>query len=185
VDVLAGIFVGGASSRMGGRPKGLLTTADGTPLVDRLRAMFDALAIDHVLVGRRAEYASIPLVALQDAPSGIGPIGGLAALLDHAGERRALAVACDMPFVTQSDVERLLAEEGAIAAAPRRGDRWEPLFAVYDAPRARPFVTRAITDGRYGLQALLSAMGARVVPIDPAHLDDWDSPQDLARKSES
>lgn len=183
MHVVAGIFVGGASSRMGGRPKGLLTTPEGITLVDRWRAMFEALGVEHVLVGKRAEYASIPLVTLEDDPPGVGPIGGLAALLAHAGEGRALVVACDMPFVTREDVEALLASEGPVALAARRDDRWEPLFARYDAPRALPVVRAHITAGRLGLQGLLTALGARPIAIEPAHLADWDSPQDL--KSES
>ena len=180
---VAGIFVGGASSRMGGRPKGLLTTPEGITLVDRWRAMFTALGVEHVLVGKRAEYASIPLATLEDDPPGVGPLGGLAALLAHAGERRALVVACDMPFVTREDVEALIAGEDAVALAARRDDRWEPLFARYDAPRALPIVRQHIAEGRLGLQALLTALGARPIAIEPAHLADWDSPQDL--KSES
>lgn len=182
--VVAGIFVGGASSRMGGRPKGLLTTPDGITLVDRFRALFEGLGIEPVLVGRRPEYASIPLATLEDDPPNVGPIGGLAALLAHAGPRRALVAGCDMPFVTREDVEALLAS-AAIAAAPRVEGRWEPLLSIYDAPRALPVVRRAIAEGRLGLQALLTTLGARPVAIAPGHLADWDSPQDVARKSAS
>src|SRR5690606_25110478 len=105
-----------------------------------------------VLVGKRPEYAAISLATLEDDPPGVGPIGGLAALLAHAGERHALVVACDMPFVTREDVTALLSSEGAMAVAARRDERWEPLFARYDAPRALPVVRRRIAAGRLGLQ---------------------------------
>lgn len=183
-DVLAGIFVGGASTRMGGRAKGLLERG-GSTLVDRWRATFDALGIEHVLVGRRAEYASVPLAALPDDPPGVGPIGGLAALLAAAGDRRALAVACDMPFVTRQDVEALLAAPRAPAVAPRRDGRWEPLCALYNAPMALPVVRARIAAGHLSLQGLLNALGAREIEIDGAHLADWDSPQDLDERSAS
>ena len=183
--VVAGIFVGGSSSRMGGSPKGLLRTTGGITLIDRWRAIFEALEIEHVLVGRRSEYASIPLTVLDDAPSGIGPIGALAALLAYAGPKRAIAVACDMPFVTRSDVERLLASRDSVAVAARRKGRWEPLFSSYDAPRALPVVRRAIAAGRFGLQPLMTTLQACPIDIDPRHLDDWDCPQDLEGKSAS
>lgn len=182
-DVLAGIFVGGASSRMG-EPKGLLETAGGVTLIDRWRAMFDELGIEHVLVGRRSEYAGIDLRALEDDPPGIGPIGGLAALLEEAGERRALAVACDMPFVSREDVVALVEAPRSPIVAPRRGDRWEPLCAIY-APEALSIVRAQIERGRRSLQALLDAAGATEIALPSAHLDDWDTPQDRARTSES
>lgn len=178
-DVCAGIFVGGASSRMGGRAKGLLPGPGGVTLLERWHRLFEALEIESMLVGRRPEYAAIPLPQLEDAPAGVGPLGGLAALLAAAGERRAVVVACDMPYASQEDVEALLAAPAAPIVAPRRDGRWEPLFAVYDAPTVLPFVRRQLDEGRHSLQALLTEAGARELAMDPAHLDDWDAPGDL------
>lgn len=180
-DVLAGIFVGGASARMG-RPKGLLPTSAGESLVDRARALLSGLGIEHVLVGVRAEYAGVPLDQLADDPPGLGPIGGLAALLSRAGERRALALACDMPFVTREDVTALLEAPRASIVAPRRGDRWEPLFALYDSACVLPIVRRRIAEGRTSLQGLLDEAGARELALSADHLDDWDAPEDVTRR---
>jgi molybdopterin-guanine dinucleotide biosynthesis protein A len=173
-SIVAGIFVGGASSRMG-RPKGLLPY-EGVTLVGRWRAMFTAMQIEHVLVGRRPEYAQIDLPALADDPPGVGPIGGLAALLSFAGDRRAIAVACDMPYVTRADIEALI-ETNATAAA--RGDRWEPLCAIYE-PRACSMVRDRIARGEHALYAVLDALDAVPITIDGAHLRDWDRPSDLS-----
>lgn len=181
--VLAGIFVGGASSRMGGAPKGLLRAGEVT-LVDRWRAIFDELGVEQVLVGRRPEYASVPLRAIEDEPPGVGPIGGLAALLREAGERRALAVACDMPFVAREDVLALMEAPRAAVVAPRRAGRWEPLCAIY-APEVLSIARARIEAGQTSLQGLLEAAGAVEIELPSAHLEDWDSPQDRARTSES
>ena len=118
-DTLAGVFVGGQSRRMGGKPKGLLERG-GVALVDRWGRLFDALGVDHVLVGENRAY--LPRRALPDAVQGVGPLGGLVALLAQAGERRTVAVACDMPYVTPKLVERLLGAEPANAVAARRGN---------------------------------------------------------------
>lgn len=177
-DVVAGIFVGGASRRMGGRPKGLLTTADGRTLIDRWRAVFDELGVAVVLVGRRPEYADVDLPQLDDDPPGSGPLGGLAALLAYASPRRAIAVACDMPFVPAEDLERLLRAGGS--AAPRRDARWEPLCAVY-TPDALPVVRRRLETGQRSLQALLDELSPTAVAVPPRHLDDWDAPEDIER----
>lgn len=172
-SVVAGIFTGGASSRMG-RPKGLLTS-DGVTLVDRWRAIFEALHVPHVLVGGRPEYAHVDLPQLADDPPGVGPIGGLAALLAHAGDRRAIAVACDMPYATAADIEALI--EVKSTAAARRDGRWEPLFAIYE-PRALPIVRAHIARGERALFPVLDELGARPIEIAPSHLDDWDRPED-------
>jgi hypothetical protein len=56
VKVVAGILVGGASSRFGGIPKGLLRTHSGETLVARWTRLFSGLHVDTVLVGARDEY---------------------------------------------------------------------------------------------------------------------------------
>ncbi len=162
-----------------GCPKGLLRTDGGQTLVARWSALLAELGIEHVLVGVRSEYAALGLPAIPDAPPGIGPLGGLAALLTAAGERRALALACDMPFVTRADLEALLAAPSAPVVAPRRNGRWEPLCARYDAPRVLPLVERRIVATEHALQALLDEAGAEPVLLADTHLHDWDSPDDL------
>lgn len=180
---MAGIFVGGASRRMGGRPKGCLRGHDGRTLVERWRALLvDELRLDVVLVGRREAYAHVSLPGLDDTPPGVGPLGGLAALLTYAGERRAIAVACDMPFLTPADIDCLLA--AGTTAAPRRDGRWEPLCAIYEPRRALPMIRRRIASGEHSLQALLEELAPVPVSIPPSHLDDWDRPEDIEGRSD-
>jgi molybdopterin-guanine dinucleotide biosynthesis protein A len=192
--IVAGIFVGGASRRMGGSPKGLLRTSASSDetLVGRWRALFERVGIPAVLVGDRSEYAALGLTMLRDARVGVGPIGGLVALLAHAGDGHAIAVACDMPAVSESLVLRLARAPEAAAVAPRRDDRWEPFFARYDAPLALP-VARARADAgadradaasasARSLQRLLDALAAVELPVtgdEARELRDWDTPEDV------
>jgi molybdenum cofactor guanylyltransferase len=179
VDLVAGIFVGGASSRMGGRAKGFLPAPEGGSLLDRWRALFREMSIPCVLVGKRPEYAAVELVSIEDDPENVGPIGGLAAFLAYAGDRRAIAVACDMPYVDRADLEALIACEVDVACA--RTDGWEPFCAIYDAPRVLPIVRAQIEAGERSLRALLAKTKTRAVAIDGAHLRDWDRPEDVGR----
>ncbi len=174
---VGGIFVGGGSTRMG-RPKGLLAGPDGRTLVARASAVLAEVGAEVVLVGRRAEYESLDMVVLDDAVEDGGPLAGLVSLLEHAGGRRALVLACDMPFVTSDDLRALLRAEGAIAA-PRRDDRWEGLCAAY-APTVLAAARRRLEEGRRSMQGLLREIGATEVALDPAHLVDWDSPEDMS-----
>jgi molybdopterin-guanine dinucleotide biosynthesis protein A len=192
---LAGIFVGGASRRMGGRPKGLMlapagegrppTGAPGETIVARWHRMFDALGIPCVLVGRHDAYAKLDLEILDDDPPGTGPIGGLVALLARARGRRTIAVGCDMPFVSQRLLEKLAgAPSGACAIAPKRGNVWEPLFSRFEGPRPLEVATRRARGGELALFGVLDALDAEPLVLtdgELAELRDWDAPGDAGR----
>ncbi len=172
--VFGGIFVGGRGTRMGGVAKGLLAAPEGGTLLERWIRLFRAVGIEPVLVGEHEAYRSAGLVQLRDAVSGIGPLGGLIALLERGS---AIAVACDMPFVSRELLERLRAfpSERSIVA-PKRGGRWEPLFARYDA-RVLDTARAHAASGKHALQALLDAQGAETLPLsdeESAQLEDWD-----------
>jgi molybdopterin-guanine dinucleotide biosynthesis protein A len=183
---ILGICVGGRARRMGGAAKGLLAAPDGAgSLVSRLVALAEPL-VDHVvLVGEHEAYRALPWTTLEDAVPDAGPLGGLVALLEHAKGRDVIAIACDMPFVDRALLARLVHEaRDAAILSPRRDGRWEPLVARYrsdaviDAARAR------LARGELGLQPLLDALDATELLLDDAErarLDDWDSPDDVAR----
>ncbi len=188
-DVLAGVFVGGESKRMG-RPKGLLRPPSGEPsIVQRWIAMLRAVEAPHVLVGRRSEYESLG-EAIDDDPPGIGPIGGLNALVRHARSGVVLALACDMPLVDEGLLRRLMdAPPHAIVAPralPKRGPtlregRWEPLFARYDVPLMIRELPERIARGAHRLQDLLDDHAVELETNDRerAQLTDWDEPSDV------
>lgn len=184
-SLVAGIFVGGRSSRMGGRPKGLLEVSPGMTLVDRWRGIFEHLAIPVVLVGEHQAYAHLGLPVLADELHA-GPLGGLLALLSHAEDRLAIAVACDMPFVSEALVGRLASlprTAAAPAIAGRRGGFWEPFFARYDARIVLPVARAEAAASRMTLKGLLAAVNAEELVLtdaEAAELDDWDTPEDAA-----
>lgn len=168
---------------MGGRPKGLLELTPGVTLVGRWRGLFEGLGIPCVLVGANAAYDGQGVPAIADAAPE-GPLGGLLALLAHAGDRFAIAVACDMPFVSAALVRRLALAPPSAAVAPRRDGRWEPFLARYDASAVRPFAEAQVAAGQRSLQALLDAVSSSELGLsaaEAAELDDWDAPEDTER----
>lgn len=188
---LVGIFVGGKATRFGGVAKGMLPTPDsGEPVVARLaRLCREAAGADIVLVGRGAAYDALGLPSLDDAPGIAGPLGGLSALLAEASRRNApaIAMACDLPYVTRDMVARLASfAPAAPAVAPRQSGLWQPLFARY-APRVcSPLLEAALAGGASRARAVLERLGDRVVelPLDAEEaslLADWDRPEDVER----
>lgn len=174
---LVGLFVGGAGARMGGVAKGLLAHPDGATLLDRWLSLFASQALTFTLVGAHSAYPRhLPMLA--DDPPGIGPLGGLRALCRAAPA--VVALACDMPFVTEALLATLVASSGTVV--PRRGGRWEPLFARYESARAMPLIDARIAARTYALQGLCDDLKAQPLALDvPSALDDWDAPEDVSR----
>ncbi len=187
--IVVGLFVGGASTRMG-RAKGLLPEPGGPrSLLDRLaEEARTALGqeVPLVLVGRRDEYRGVPLPTLDDARSDSGPLGGLVALLDYArtvGSDDVVCLACDLPFIDAPLIGRLARERtGAAALAPRPGGLWQPLCARYRVEAAHPVARRALDQGRLALRKILDEVGAAELSVDrdeEQKLRDWDRPEDV------
>lgn len=184
---LAGIFVGGAATRMGGIAKGLLRTECGQTIVERSRRILERLGVPVVLVGVRREYMGLGLDVVADEPGGIGPLGGVVALLRRARGAQVLALGGDMPFVSSEFLERLLAaSDGAPIVAPRREGRWEPLCARYDPARVLAPALALVRAREHSLQRLLAAVGAAELCLEPngaEQLGDWDTREDVERSA--
>jgi len=183
-----GIFAGGAGSRMGGRDKATLPAPDtGEPSAVRLARLGAELGMRCVIVGAwRAQASLLPaLPQLRDIPEGIGPLGGLAALLAHCGSRQAIAVACDMPRVEADLLARLMnepAEQAVLASRDPHSGKWQPLCARYDAARVRPVLRRALDEGERSFQGLLARLAVRELLLSEQErrtLVDWDRPEDV------
>ena len=188
---LVGIFVGGRARRMGGVPKGLLASPGGEPLVRRLsRIALDALDAPRVvLVGAAGPYLDLGLENLEDDPAGIGPIGGLAALLAHAersGSSCAIALATDLPYLEAPLLGRLIGHApDAAAVAPRQDGVWQPLCARYAPSEALAAARICIHGGNRALHDVLDALGLRASELvltreEIEQLRDWDTPDDIS-----
>ena len=189
-----GIFVGGRGLRMGGVQKGLLLH-EGRPLVDHIidacRRAAAPEPLAHVyLVGNAKAYGDIALPRLADDPPGVGPMGGMRALLLEA--RRlgldAVALAVDQPYASAALLRRLYCEEaGAAALGPREGGLWQPLFARYRPELALPWIETALAARRGSLQLIFEGLAsteerpAELVVSDTERLTlrDWDRPSDM------
>lgn len=182
-----GIFVGGKSSRMGGFPKGLIQY-EGERLVERMVRVAHEAELDPLLIGAADEYAGIvpDVPRIEDAPQGIGPLGGLGGLLAEgrgSGRSCMIAVACDMPAVSAAVLHAILALEAvAPVLAAQRDGRWEPFLARYSRNVTSAFEAFVAAGGR-SFQRLFAAHAAPLT-IDPAILSDrvlcdWDAPADL------
>lgn len=157
-----------------GTPKGLLNVGSET-LLERTLRLAREVGLEPVIVGRAEPYASVApeVPRLPDALTDAGPIGGLAALLGVP----VVVVACDMPYITADDLERLARDPRDAEVVAARRDDWEPLFARY-APQVKPKLDAYIQTGRRSLRGLLDRCEVVELEIDPTRLRDWDTPDD-------
>ncbi|MBS2018905.1 MAG: NTP transferase domain-containing protein [Deltaproteobacteria bacterium] len=167
---------------MGGAAKGLLTSPSGGTVLAAQRSALSLAGIPHVLVGEHPAYAREELEVLRDDPRAEGPLGGVLALLDRAQGRYAIVLGCDMPFLDARTLHLLLDAPPAPAVAPRRGGRWEPFFARYEANVVLPIAIALAEDGGRSLQAMLDRVESRELHLGEGRaqiLDDWDTPEDV------
>jgi molybdopterin-guanine dinucleotide biosynthesis protein A len=192
-QVCVGLFVGGRASRMGGVAKGLLPLPGSSfSVLERLlHEIRRALpASDVCLVGATEAYARLRLPTVADEPSGIGPLGGLIGLLQHAdvaGHSAVLALAGDLPFLTGVILGRLVTDSTSSPAlvAMQQGVR-NPLIARYATRPALAAALRAVALGKHSLQAVLDGLepdvaALRVSSSEEPLLADWDTPEDVRR----
>ena len=168
---------------MDGYPKALLRLADGETLLARTVRVVREAGLAPVLVGA-GPYASLALdvPVLADAAPDAGPLGGLVAVLASVAAP-VVVIACDLPRLDAASL-RLLSEARSAApiVAARRDDRWEPLFARYDAARVLPLARDRLARGALALQGLLDAAGASVLALGAsAVLDDVDTTLEATR----
>lgn len=183
-----GILVGGQARRLGGVAKGLLPTHDGRTvlarLLDEIHTAVPQAAV--VLLGDRPEYAPLGLVTLADSPAGVGPLGGLHALLG-SGAQDAVLLGGDMPYLQASTIKRLVDARCNSAISVKTGSppRWNPMLSRYRCAVVLPTVGAQLARGQYGLYALLNALDADCLPLsaeEETSLQDWDTPADVRTK---
>lgn len=176
------MLAGGAASRYGGRPKGLLEVGGRRILdrvIDTVRAVTGAPPL---LVANAADAAAWrpDLKTVPDARAGFGSLGGIYTAV-AAGADSVLCVAWDMPFLPEALLQALKdgAESGGYDAylpesSGRRG--LEPLCAVY-GPACGPAIEKRLTTG--DLRAISFHPDVRVGILSLARVRAFGDPAQL------
>jgi molybdopterin-guanine dinucleotide biosynthesis protein A len=182
------IIAGGKGSRLGGIAKGLLRVG-GHTVIERLLLL--APLFDEVLLVTNdpSPYDGYGLRAVRDLVPGKGAPGGVHAALAAARTPWVLAVACDMPFVTEAVLRTLLdaRDERTEAVCFQVDGRLEPLLGVYRTTLAERWRQALQADPSF--RQLLQLFRAKVLPeeklreVDPGleSVQGLNSPEDLSR----
>jgi len=173
-------LAGGAASRYGGVPKGLLTVG-GRRILDRVAETLHAVTGTHPILVANAPDALTwrpDLRTIPDVRPGFGSLGGIYTAVT-AGAEPVLCVAWDMPFVPDALLRALVAgARGYDAFLPESSGRrgLEPLCAVY-GPACAPAISKRLDNG--DLKAISFHADVRVGILSLADVRKFGDPDEL------
>lgn len=177
LDVDAAILAGGLATRFGGRDKCRLLV-DGRAIIVRQIEVLQRVASRTVIIANDpARFADLDVEVQPDLVAGAGALGGLYTALASARSPYVLVVACDLPFLDERVLSRLveLARPGD-GGWVRSARGVEPLLACYRAAAA-PAIRRAIDAGHLKAGALDEYL--RMHALDETELKTYGSPDRL------
>ena len=192
---LSVIILAGGESRRLGIDKSLLEV-EGQPLIARAVRKLAALSDDLIVVTNEpTRYEPLALAArfVPDERRGMGSLMGIYSGLKAARHTHALAVACDMPFLSLPLLRFLVPlAEGHEVVIPRLNGLVEPLHAIY-GKACLPFMAMLLDQDRRKIIAFFPEVRVRYVEeqeldlFDPLRLsfvnvntpEDWETVQKL------
>jgi molybdopterin-guanine dinucleotide biosynthesis protein A len=185
------VLAGGRATRLGGVDKALITIGASTTLsrvLDAVRAADVVVVCGPERDGvQRPAGSTEPLRWVQETPPGGGPVAALAAALAEVRNPLVAVLACDLPFITATAIEQLLAGvvgDGAVLC-DRQGRR-QPLCAVYARDALRTALERIGTAEGASMRTLLGGLDLVEIADEVGVSDDVDEPDQLeeARRRE-
>ena len=193
------ILAGGQSRRLG-TDKSLLELG-GKSLIARSVDKLAVLSDDIVVVTnkqRNYEHLALGVRFVPDEQPGAGALMGVYSGMKAARYQSALAVACDMPFLSLPLLHHMLPRiVGHDVVVPRQGGFLEPLHAIY-SKRCLPFMERLLEQGRKQIIAFFDHVEVdyvdadEIARFDPKRLSffnvnspaDWQLAQELLARPE-
>jgi molybdopterin-guanine dinucleotide biosynthesis protein A len=154
MNISAVLLAGGESRRMGKDKATMLLR--GKPLWEIQLDLLRKLAPAEILISARSDPPWRPdeFEFVADQPPSRGPLSGLAAALEKMQGSHLLALAIDMPFMSETHLRSLCARaEPGRGVLPRIDNRAEPLAAIYPS-EVRDDLGAALSGNDFSLQGL-------------------------------
>ncbi len=166
------IMAGGESCRMG-TDKTMLSIK-GQSIIEvicgQLRGSFDEILIS---ANETAKFAFLGLKVVPDKVPERGPLMGISSALEASSNEYNFVVACDIPKINMTCVNRMLTEaieSRADIVIPVTGrDKYEPLFAVY-RKRAIEAINKTLSSGKNKIIDVFPLCTVKRIEMDDT---DW------------
>jgi molybdopterin-guanine dinucleotide biosynthesis protein A len=168
----AAILAGGKSSRFG-QDKGLVLFK-GKPLIEHVLKQLKSFSDEIFIISNQPGYEYLGLPVYPDVTPNSGPLGGLQTALINSSNQHCLTVACDMPFLNEPLLRKLLAFSNYEAVVPVCDGYAEPLCALYQQT-ALSIITQQLELGAYKMIDAIERMNHYWMEVDEN--DDFYHPQ--------
>lgn len=158
-------MAGGRSSRFG--TDKAAAVYEGRPLIEHMRALASARTDAVVVIGRAGGILDLP------GPN-LGPLGGIAAALDHAaahGFTTVLTLPCDMPRLPEPLIGALLTRTPSYCSDA-------PVIGHWPAALCGDLLRHIASDPRRSVLGWARSVGALPIPA-PVPLANVNTPDDL------
>ena len=178
------ILAGGRNSRMGCR-KAFLEIG-GKKMIDvilgKLRQFFAEVII---VTDKKGDFVHHECRVIEDIIEGCGPLGGVYTGLREIAGGAGFFVGCDMPYLHERLVSRLIAEVDLAryeCIVPKHSKGIEPLHAIYSR-QILPKVERALSSGKLSFRELFADCSCKYIDVDETEISSFvniNTPEDLA-----
>ena len=178
-EITAIILAGGKSSRMG-FDKGL-AEIHSVKIIEQVLSIVKKITKNIIIISNNSSYDFLGLPVYEDLIKDCGPIGGIYTGLNYSKTDYNLIVACDMPFVKESVVNRLLDDNNDYdIIVPLVKNNLEPLCAFYNK-RVMTFFKKQIDDKEYSVHKAIEQLRYKpiVLNADELSFTNINTPNDL------
>ena len=182
---LGGIVLSGGKSTRMGKDKGFVLY-EGKPLVCYSIDLLKRFTSDIIISANHDTYRELEYPVVEDEFTNCGPAAGLHAALKASSHEWNMVLSCDVPFVTDEVIFRLLDERKGKGVVPFHDGSLEPLVALYHRGMYAVF-EESLKAGRLMLRKIIQEAEMYLVPFDdimlknPRIFDNFNSPLDLKR----
>jgi molybdopterin-guanine dinucleotide biosynthesis protein A len=168
--VTAVILAGGGSTRM--KSNKALLPYSGELFIERIYRQLAAIFSDVILVTNTPElYSFLPCRTVSDIFPGMGSLAGIHAGLSNSETHYIFAVACDMPYLNETLIRRLVVGiNGQDVVIPESDGGLEPLHAVY-GKGSLPAMEDALSKGNRKIVDCFDWPKTTVISRDEAAID--------------
>ena len=158
MNISAVLLAGGESVRMGKDKATVLFR--GKPLWEVQLGLLRKLEPAEILISARTDPSWRPgdVHFVADIPPSRGPLSGVAAALARMRTTHLLALAIDMPFITENFLRYVCEQiEARVGVVPKIDNRAEPLAAIYPREALIDF-RNALAGTDFSLQTLIRSL---------------------------
>lgn len=158
------ILAGGASSRFGADKSRYVVA--GQPLILRTYNLLRHICGQVYAVAKDGtDYGDLGIATIMDAYAIKAPVNGIATALSASTSEWCFIVACDLPALNLTILQRMWEQRTGSGVIPSVNGRLEPLVGLYNCSSEQMF-NAAIALGRLKVQQLVSGVDFKILQFD-------------------